>query len=70
MVKTTIYLSEELKSAVAAQARREGRSEAEVIREAIAALVEPARPKPRGGIYSAEPIADRADELMQGFGER
>lgn len=70
VVKTTIYLPEELKSAVAAQARREGRSEAEVIREAIAAVVKPARPKPVGGLYSAEPIADRADDLLQGFGER
>lgn len=70
MVKTTIYLSEELKSAVADRARRDGRSEADVIRQAIAAAVQPSRPKPKGGLYSAEPIADRTDELLKGFGER
>jgi len=68
--KTTIYLPEDLKSAVAETARREGRSEAEVIREAISAAVVPARPKPRGALFSGEPIAERVDELLDGFGER
>jgi len=70
MVKTTIYLPDELKSAVADRARRDGLSEAEVIRAAIAAAVQPSRPRPRGGLFSGEPIADRADELLAGFGER
>ena len=70
MVKTTIYLPDELKSAIAERARRDGTSEAEVIREAIAAAVQPRRPQPRGGVFSGEPIAERADELLGGFGER
>lgn len=66
--KTTIYLPEELKQAVARMARVEQVSEAEIIRRAIATEV--ARPSPRPGIVEGEPIADRVDELLAGFGER
>ena len=65
--KTTIYLPEVLKSAVEREARRRGSSEADVIREAIAAAV--TRPRPRAGFLDAEPFAARADELLRGFGE-
>jgi predicted transcriptional regulator len=66
--KTTIYLPDELKRAVEREAQRLGESEAEVIRRAIAAAV--TRPRPRAGIVEAEPFADRADELLEGFGSR
>ena len=66
--KTTIYLSEELKAAIERESRRRGISEAEVIREAIAQSL--VRPRPRGGIIEGEPIADRAEELLAGFGDR
>lgn len=66
--KTTVYLSDELKKALEEEALRTGESEAAVIRRAIAAAVE--RPRPRPGILSGEPIADRVDELLKGFGER
>ena len=66
--KTTIYLSEELKVAIERESRRRGISEAEVIREAIAQSL--VRPRPRGGIIEGEPIADRAEELLAGFGDR
>lgn len=66
--KTTIYLSEELKSAVEREARRRGSSEAEVIRQAVAAAV--AAPRPNAGFLDAEPFAARVDELLAGFGER
>ena len=66
--KTTIYLPDHLKAAVEREAARLGLSEAEVIRRAIAANIE--RPKPRGGLFSAEPFASRVDELLEGFGER
>jgi predicted transcriptional regulator len=66
--KTTIYLPEELKAAVESEAERRGVSEAEVIRSAIAAAV--SRPQPRPGIIDADPIAERAEELLAGFGER
>jgi Ribbon-helix-helix protein, copG family len=67
--KTTVYLPDDLKAAVAGEARRRGIAEAELIRAAIAAAVN--RPKPKSGIFaSAEPMAERADELLVGFGDR
>ena len=66
--KTTVYMSDKLKRDLEAEARRTGESEAEVIRRAIAAAVD--RPLPTPGILSFEPIADRVDELLEGFGER
>lgn len=66
--KTTVYLPEDLKQAVEREARRLGQSEAEVIRGAIAQAVK--RPRPHGGLYRGEPIAEAADELLNGFGER
>ena len=66
--KTTIYLPDDLKSAVERESRRRGCSEAQVIRDAVAAAV--TRPRPAAGIISGEPFAERADELLAGFGER
>ncbi|MEX2458712.1 MAG: CopG family transcriptional regulator [Actinomycetota bacterium] len=68
MDKTTVYLPTELKEGVAGQARRLGISEAEVIRRAIAAAV--TRPAPRAGIFAGDAFAERAEELLAGFGER
>jgi hypothetical protein len=71
MHKTTIYLPEELKSAVKQVAQQRGVSEADVIRGSIQTAVGGLRPAPRGGLYSgAEPMARRADELLEGFGQR
>ncbi|MDQ1443962.1 MAG: hypothetical protein QOI20_426 [Acidimicrobiaceae bacterium] len=66
--KTTVYLPEDLKAAVEREARRRGLSEAEVIRQAIAQAV--SRPRPQPGIIDGVAIADRADELLVGFGDR
>lgn len=66
--KTTIYLPDQLRAAVRDEARRRGIPEAEVIRQAIAGAL--ARPRPRHGVIAAEPIAERAEELLAGFGER
>lgn len=66
--KTTIYLPDDLKAAVEREARRVGSSEAEVIRRAIASAVH--RPAPRAGFLDGEVFAERADELLAGFGER
>jgi hypothetical protein len=69
MNKTTVYLPADLKEAVAREARLRGIAEAEVIREAIATALR--RPVPRGGLFASDaPFADRADELLSGFGER
>ena len=67
MEKTTVYLPDDLKKALAREARRRRQSEAEVIRTAIADAV--SHPEPRGGIFAIEPMADRVDELLKGFGE-
>lgn len=66
--KTTIYLPDDMKSAVEREARTREISEAEVIRQAIAGTM--SRPRPRFGIIDAEPIAQRVDELLSGFGEK
>jgi predicted transcriptional regulator len=68
VARTTVYLPEELKSAVEREARQRGTSEAEVIRQAIAAAV--TAPRPRAGFLDGEPLAERVDELLGGFGER
>ncbi|WP_182358398.1 CopG family transcriptional regulator [Tomitella gaofuii] len=71
MKKTTLYLPDELKAAVARSAAREGVSEAEVIRRSIARSVGGERPRPRGGLFrSGSPIAREADAHLAGFGER
>ena len=65
--RTTIYLPEDLKERLAQEARRRGVTEAQVIREALAAAL--ARPRPRGGLLACGDIVARRDELMEGFGE-
>lgn len=72
MVKTTVYLPDELKRALKRVAAQREVSEAEVIRTAIEAAVREERPRPRGALFSGdgEPIAARDEELLQGFGER
>ena len=66
--KTTIYLPDELKVLIEREAARRNCSEAQVIRDAVTAAV--SRPRPLAGFLDAEPIADRVDELLAGFGEQ
>jgi predicted transcriptional regulator len=66
-VKTTVYLTDDLKRALEVEAAASGRSEAEIIREAIAARVGSARPA--AGFLDGEPMAEHVDELLAGFGE-
>jgi len=73
MKKTTIYLPDELKAALECAAAAEGCSEAELIRSAVAEKVQavtPPRPRvplwPEG--FGDATIADRVDELLEGFG--
>ena len=71
MEKTTVYLPPELKAALKRTATLRRTSEAQVIRLAVEHEVAEARPRPRGGLFAGtEPIADRVDELLDGFGER
>ena len=69
--KTTVYLPDDLKAAVKRAAKQRGVSEAEIIRDSIRMGVGGDKPRPRGALYSGrEPIANRVDELMDGFGQR
>ncbi len=73
MKKTTVYLLDGLKAALEARARTEGRSEAELIREAIAQRVlEDRPPRPRAPLTASglgDPgLAERTEELLEGFG--
>jgi len=72
MVKTTIYLPDDLKSAVRRAAERQGLSEAEVIRAAVAeAVATIERPKPVGGFLTGdwEPVDWNTNDWLEGFGE-
>ena len=73
MKRTTVYLPEELKQALERTAVAQGRSEAEVMRAALAAATaEHAHPRPRIPLFaSGDPtLAERVDEaLAEGFGE-
>jgi Arc/MetJ-type ribon-helix-helix transcriptional regulator len=74
MKKTTVYLPEELKAELERVAGEAGRSEAELIREAIGRLLRESRPpKPRLPLFDSgdATLAERVDEeLARGFGER
>lgn len=72
--KTTIYLPEDLKRGVERVAEAEGRTEAMVIRDAVdAALQQHHVPEPRVPLghwtLGAPDIAERVDELLDGFGQ-
>lgn len=73
MHRTTIYLPVELKRALTRIARREGRSEAELIREAVQEAVErrraasPRIPLVDRGLGDPD-LARRVDEALDGFG--
>lgn len=73
MTKTTVYLPDDLKEAVSRIAAASGRSEAEVIRDAIGALVRAAdRPRPRGALFTSggQSLSEHAEEALAGFGDR
>jgi len=72
MVKTTIYLPEELKRALERVAAEENRPEAEIIREAIRSRVESRRPRPKlpltGRALGDPTAAMRVGGILRGFG--
>ena len=75
MVKTTVYLPEDLKASLARVAAEEGMSEAELIRAAIRMVVSGRqRRAPRVPLVAhglGDPTAsERVDELLEGFGSR
>lgn len=73
MAKTTVYLPIELRRALRRVSQATGRSEAALIREGIGLVTgthrvaEPTLPL----FESGQPdLAERVDELLEGFGER
>jgi ribbon-helix-helix CopG family protein len=73
MVKTTVYLPEEVKAALDREALRTSTSEAELIRTAITRLLGlTARPRPHFGELSGPSLTveEMDDTLASGFGER
>ena len=72
MQKTTVYLPDELKAALARTAEETGKSEAELIREGIKQVVKGAtRPRPTMPLFESADgtLAERVDELLaKGFG--
>ena len=73
MEKTTVYLPDELKSALRRAARSAWRSEADLIREGIGLVTGTHRiADPRLPLFeSGQPdLAERAEELLAGFGDR
>lgn len=73
MKRTTVYLPDDLKLALARTAQAQRKSEAEVIRGALAAATaDHAHPSPSLPLFdSGDPtLAERVDEVLaQGFGE-
>ena len=72
MKKTTVYLPDDLKSALGRVAAQKGWSEAELIREAIRVLVRDSEPPcPRVPLFSGgdSTLARRFEEELRGFGE-
>jgi plasmid stability protein len=72
MQKTTVYLPDELKKALARSAAARGLSEAELIREALRAITaESPAPRPRLPLFaSGRPdLAEHVDSALDGFGE-
>ncbi len=73
MEKTTVSLPSALKRALRREARATGRSEAELIRDGIGMVTGTHRvAEPRLPLFeSGQPdLAERVDELLDGFGER
>jgi muconolactone delta-isomerase len=73
MIKTTVYIPDDLKRELKRVADEQGRSEADIIREGIRLAVERRTPPlPTFGIFDCgDPnLLDRIDELMEGFGKR
>jgi Ribbon-helix-helix protein, copG family len=71
VTKTTVYLPDDLKRALTSTARRRHISEAELIRQAVAAAVADEAPQRRGAVFSSDLLlADDVDAHLTGFGER
>ena len=72
MKKTTVYLPDDLKSALGRLASQRRQSEAELIREAVGDLIRNSEtPRPRLPLFRSEDptLARRLEEELRGFAE-
>jgi Arc/MetJ-type ribon-helix-helix transcriptional regulator len=73
MRKTTVYLPDALKLRLEAVARGEGRSEAEVIRDAVARFTTERPPRPRVPLVDTSrapaDLAENDEGYLEGLGE-
>ena len=70
--KTTIYLEDEVYEKIRQLAQASGRTQAAIIREALARLTTRGKRRPRSigmGASGRSDLSDRADELLDGLGE-
>jgi hypothetical protein len=73
MEKTTVYLTSAQRRALARAARATGQSEAELIRQGVDRVTEGHRvAEPVIPLFDSagQDLAELADELLEGFGER
>lgn len=76
MVKTTVYLPDELKARLDEAAHVSGQSEATIIRSALEEWLESLLPRPRSNLlgtmnFGDPDIAYKVDEVLaEGFGEQ
>lgn len=69
MIKATLYLTDDQKRRLKREVRRRGMCEVGLIRAAVDAAVD--RPQPRAALFHGDDeVADRVDELLDGFGTR
>ena len=72
MQKTTVYIPEDIKEALAILASQKGKSEAELIREALRLFVASTKPpRPKIPLFKGDQphLAEGIDEALSGFGE-
>ena len=73
MERTTVYLTTAQRRALATTARATGKSEAQLIREGVEAVTSSHRvAEPTIPLFESgeSDLATRADDLLEGFGER
>ena len=70
MHKTTLYLEDEVRARIARIAKETGRSQAGLIRDALRAFfIQRKKPRSIGLGKGGLGLSDRAEELLEGFGE-